>query len=88
MNKNIDKNKLIELLDNPQNLPEKAFTVLPSNPKLVIIVVKGETGYYPYQEYETEEYAAGTVEYANASMEVCPEAVEALKILSMRGACV
>lgn len=86
MTKNIDKDKLKEFLSNPEKLPERAFTVLPGNPKQVIIVVKGETGYYPYQEYETEEQAADTIEYANNGLDVCPEAAEALQILSMRGA--
>ena len=52
---------------------------------MVIVVAKGETGYYRYCEYETEEYAAGVVEYANAALGVCPEAAKALQILSMRG---
>lgn len=81
----MDKNKLKELLSNTEKLPERAFTVLPGNPKQVIIVVKNETGYYNYQEYDTEEQAAGTVKYANERLEVCPEAAEALQILSMRG---
>jgi len=41
MTKNIDKDKLKEFLSNPEKLPERAFTVLPGNPKQVIIVVKG-----------------------------------------------
>lgn len=85
MKKNIDKSKLEEFLSNPEKLPESAFTVLPGSPKQVIIVVKGETGYYPYQAYDTEEQAADTVEYANSGLDICPEAAEALLLMSMRG---
>ena len=85
MTKNINRDNLIEFLSSPEKLPERAFTVLPGNPKQVIIVVKGETGYYQYQEYETEGLATDTVEYANGRLGICPEAAEALQIMSMRG---
>ena len=76
--------KLIELLNNPESLPERAFTTLPSDPTEVIIVVNGETGYYRYQKYPTAELAKETCDYCNEIFEVSEEAREALTILSMR----
>ena len=76
--------KLIELLNNPENLPVRAFTTLPSNPTEVIIVVNGETGYYRYQKYPTAELAKETCDYGNEMFGVSEEAREALTILSMR----
>ena len=49
----MNKQKLTELLNNPENLPERAYTTLPSDPTEVIIVVNGDTGYYHYQKYPT-----------------------------------
>ena len=51
----MNKQKLIELLEHPENLPERAYTTLPSDPTEVIIVVNGESGYYHYQKYPTAE---------------------------------
>ena len=76
--------KLIELLNNPESLPERAFTTLPSDPTEVIIVVNGETGYYRYQKYSTAELAKETCDYGNKIFGVSEEAREALTILSMR----
>lgn len=56
----MNKQKLIELLNNPESLPERAYTTLPSDPTEVIIVVNGETGYYHYQKYPTAELAKET----------------------------
>ena len=78
------KQKLIDLLNNPEILPERAFTTLPSDPTEVIIVVNGETGYYHYQKYPTAELAKETCNCGNEMFGVSEEAREALTILSMR----
>ena len=80
----MNKQKLMELLEHPETLPERAYTTLPSDPTEVIIVVNGETGYYHYQKYPTAGLAKGTCDYWNEMFEVSEEAREALTILSMR----
>ena len=80
----MNKQKLMELLEHPENLPERAYTTFPSDPTEVIIVVNGETGYYHYQKYSTEELAKETCDYGNKMFGVSEEAREALTILSMR----
>ena len=80
----MNKQKLMELFNNPGSLPERAYTTLPSDPTEVIIVVNGETGYYPYQKYPTAELAKETCDYGNEMFGVSEEAREALTILSMR----
>lgn len=82
--KNINHNELKRLLSHPEELPERGYTTLPSDPTEVIIVVKGETGYYHYQKYETEKDAELTAKFWNDQFDASPEAVEALTILSMR----
>ena len=80
----MNKQKLMELFNNPESLPERAFTTLPSDSTEVIIVVNGETGYYRYQKYPTAELAKETCDYWNEMFEVSEEAREALTILSMK----
>ena len=80
----MNKQKLIDLLKHPENLPERAYTTLPSDPTEVIIVVNGETGYYHYQKYTTAKLAKETCDYGNEMFGVSEEAREALTILSMR----
>lgn len=80
----MNKQKLMELLEHPENLPERAYTTLPSDQTEVIIVVNGETGYYHYQKYPTAELAKGTCDHWNEMFGVSEEAREALTILSMR----
>ena len=80
----MNKEKFMELLKHPENLPERAYTTLPSDPTEVVIVVNGETGYYRYQKYPTAELAKETCDYWNEMFEVSEEAREALTILSMR----
>ena len=80
----MNKQKFMELLEHPENLPERAYTTLPSDPTEVIIIVNGETGYYRYQKYPTEELAKETCDHWNEIFEVSEEACEALTILSMR----
>ena len=80
----MNKQKLMELLNNPESLPERAFTTLPSDPTEVIIVVNGKTGYYRYQKYPTAELAKETCDYWNEMLGVSEEAREALTILSMK----
>lgn len=80
----MNKQKLMELLEHPENLPERAYTTLPNDPTEVIIVVKGETGYYHYQKYSTAELAKETCDYGNEMFGVSEEAREALTILSMK----
>lgn len=80
----MNKQKVMELLNNPENLPNRAFTTLPSDPTEVIIVVNGETGYYRYQKYPTAELAEETCDYGNEMFGVSKEAREALTILSMK----
>lgn len=80
----MNKQKLMEFLEHPENLPERAYTTLPSDSTEVIIVVNGETGYYHYQKYPTAELAKGTCDYWNEIFGVSEEAREALTILSMR----
>ena len=80
----MNKQKFMELLEHPENLPERAFTTLPSDPTEVIIVVNGNTGYYHYQKYPTAELAKETCDCGNEMFGVSEEAREALTILSMR----
>ena len=80
----MNKQKLMELLEHPETLPEHAYTTLTSDPTEVIIVVNGETGYYRYQKYPTVELAKETRDYGNEMFGVSEEAREALTILSMR----
>lgn len=80
----MNKKKFMELLEHPENLPERAYTTLPSDPTEVIIVVNGETGYYHYQKYPTAELAKGTCDYWNEIFEVSEEACTALTLLSMK----
>ena len=80
----MNKEKFMELLEHPENLPERAYTTLPIAPTEVIIVVNGETGYYHYQKYTTAELAKETCNYGNEMFGVSEEAREALTILSMR----
>ena len=80
----MNKQKLMELLEHPENLPERAYTTLPSDPTEVIIVVNGNTAYYHYQKYPTAELAKEKCNLANEVLGVSEEAREALTILSMR----
>lgn len=80
----MNKQKLMELLNNPESLPERAYTTLPSDPTEVIIVVNGKTGYYHYQKYSTAELAKEKCDLANEVLGVSKEAREALTILSMK----
>lgn len=82
--KSINHEEVKRLLDHPDELPERGYTTLPSDPTEVIIVVKGETGYYHYQKYDTAKDAELTAKFWNAQFKASPEAVEALTILSMR----
>jgi hypothetical protein len=79
------KNDLIKhYLDNPEELPDRAYTTLPSDPTEVIIVVRGESGYYHYQKYPNKEMAKGTCDYFNEHYNATPEMVHALTLLSMK----
>lgn len=80
---NIDE--VLDLINHPEKLPERAYTTLPSNPCEVIIVLKGEKGYYHYQTYPTPELAAKTAKYCNEIFKATPEETEALMALSMSG---
>lgn len=80
----MNKQKFMELLKHPENLPERAFTTLPSDPTEVIIVVNGDTGYYHYQKYPTTALAKETCDYWNEMLGVSEETREALTILSMK----
>ena len=80
----MNKELLQYALDHPETLPHQAYTRLPSDKKQVIIVVKDEKGYYPYQKYPTAEMAKETCEYANEKIGATEEQAEALMILSMR----
>lgn len=82
--KTINHSEVKRLLYHQEELPARGYTTLPSDPTEVIIVVKGETGYYHYQKYETEEDAEMTARFWNEQFNASPEAVEALMILSMR----
>lgn len=80
----IEHSVLINLINHPENLPERAYCQLPTDKTQVIIVVNGETGYYKYQKYDTEKQAEDTCEYCNERFGVSNEEAEALMILSMR----
>lgn len=80
----MNKEKLMYALNHPDELPERAAALLPSDPTQVIILAKGETGYYPYQSYPTKEMAKETCEYMNELYNCTAEQAEAMKILSMR----
>lgn len=80
----MNKQKLMELLENPENLPERAFTTLPSNPTEVIYVMKGEYGYWTLNFYPTAEMAKECCDYMNKLKGISEEEAEALTILSMK----
>lgn len=80
----MNKQKLMELLEHPENLPECAYTTLPSDPTAAIYVMKGEYGYWPLNFYPTAEMAKERCDYMNKSEGVSEEEVEALVLLSMR----
>lgn len=80
----MNKQKFMELLEHPENLPRRAYATLPSDPTEVIIVVNGEPGYYHYHKCKTAELAKETCHIANVMFGVSEEAREALIILSMR----
>lgn len=80
----MDKQKLMELLEHPENLPECVFTTLPSDPTMVIAIVRGESGYYPRRSYPSAELAKEKCDLANEVLGVSEESREALTILSMK----
>lgn len=80
----MNKQKLMELLNNPESLPECCFTTLPSDPTMVIAIVRGKSGYYPRRNYSSAELAKEKCNLANEVLGVSEEAREALTILSMR----
>ena len=80
----MNKQKLIELLEHPENLPKCCFATLPSDPTMVIAIVRGESGYYPRQNYSSTKLAKEKCDLANEVLGVSEEAREALTILSMK----
>ena len=80
----MNKQKLMELLEHPENLPELAYTTLPSDPTEVIMIVNGKRGYYPVRKSPTPRFAKEDVDYRNEIFGVSEEAREALTILSMK----
>ena len=77
----MNKQKLMELLEHPENLPELAYTTLPSDPTEVIMIVNGKRGYYPVWKSLTPRFAKEDVDYRN---EIFGVSDEALTILSMK----
>ena len=82
----MNKEKLMYALNHPDELPERAAALLPSDKTQVIILARGQTGYYPYQSYPTKEMAEETCEYMNQLYNCTKEEAEAMQILSMRSA--
>ena len=80
----MNKQKLMEFLEHPENLPECCFTTLPSDPTMVITIVRGESGYYPRRNYSSAELAKKKCDLANEVLGVSKEAREALTILSIK----
>ena len=80
----MNKQKLMELLEHPENLPKRAYATLPSDPTVAIYVMKGECGYWPLNFYPTAEMAREHCDYLNKINGVSEEEVEALVILSMK----
>ena len=80
----MNKQKLMDLLEHPENLPERAFTTLPSDPTEAIYVMKGEYGYWPLNFYPTAEMAKEHCDHMNKLKGVSEEEVEALTILSFK----
>ena len=80
----MNNQKLTELLEHPENLAPVAYATLPSNPKQLIIVTNGETGYYVCGEFDTEEQAKQVCDSRNEILGVSEEEREALVILSMK----
>lgn len=76
--------KISEMLENPEKLPPVAYSTLPSVPKRLIMVIKGESGYYGCGEFATEEQAKQSCDRRNEILGVSEEEREALVILSMR----
>lgn len=81
----MNKEKIMYALNHPETMPERAYCQLPSDKTQVIVVVNGETGYYPYQKYPTADIAKETCCYCNELFGVTEEQCEALLILSMKG---
>lgn len=80
----MNKEKLMYALNHPDELPERAAVLLPSDKTQVIILTKGDTGYYPYQSYPTKKMAEETCTYMNQLYNCTKEEAEAMQILSMR----
>jgi hypothetical protein len=80
----MNKEKLMYALNHPDELPERAAVLLPSDKTQVIIVTKGQTGYYPYQSYPTKAMEEETCTYMNQLYNCTKEEAEAMQILSMR----
>lgn len=80
----MNKQKLVELLEHPENLPKCCFATLPSDPTMVIAIVRGEPGYYPLRNYPSAEIAKKKCDIANEVLGVSEEARAALTILSMK----
>lgn len=79
-----DKNAVKNHLANPGALPEMCYATLPGNPRSVIIVKRGERGYWPYMVCDTADDARRVVICGNNNLVVTMEEAEALLILSMR----
>lgn len=80
----MNKQKLMDLLVHPEYLAPVAYATLPGNPKQLIIVANGETGYYVCGEFDTEEQAKQVRDGRNEILGVSEEEREALVILSMK----
>lgn len=81
----MNKDEVMYAIQHPETLPEMAYCTLSSDSKQVIIVKKGESGYYPFQKYPTIEDAVTTCDYCNENIaHATKEQAYALMILSMR----
>lgn len=56
--------------DTPKAKPLVCFAVHPSNPRLVTLLKRGETGYWPSHTEPTPEYAAEYVNGQNKALRV------------------
>lgn len=74
-----------DVLDTLAKLPKMAFTVLNSDPTLVIGIKRGVAGYWPLRRKETEAEARAFAETLNSGEHTTKAQVAAMEAGSMFG---
>lgn len=67
------------------DLPEMAYAQNPSDDSAVIIIKRGEMGYWPFVDTRSPEAAAAMVERRNTALGVTAQQAEAMLMGSMFG---